>query len=71
MDESWRLSVVGSEADAKGRPLHPELAFEVDLARREAPFLEQFNGLFGTLAGGHPSRAEVKLTHSMRVTRRA
>jgi hypothetical protein len=26
MDDSGRLRVVGGEADAKGRPLHPEVA---------------------------------------------
>ena len=51
------------------RVVHPELAFEVDLAGREAPFLEQFNRLFGTLARGHPGRTKVKLAHPVRVTR--
>src|SRR5580765_7182808 len=43
------------------RVVHPELAFEVDLARRKAPFLKQVDGLFRALARGHPCRAEVKL----------
>src|SRR6185436_13457239 len=53
------------------RVVHPELAFEVDLAGREAAFLEELNRLFGTLSGGHPGRTKVKFAHPVRVTRSA
>jgi len=45
------------------RIVHPEAAFEVDLAGGVAALLEELDGLFGAVLRGHAGWAEVQLGH--------
>src|SRR5438067_7131762 len=61
-EDDLRLARQLAEAFRPG-VVHPEAAFEVDLAGREAALPEELDRLAWASARGHPGRAEADTSH--------